>query len=607
MRPKQLRRALSQYVDGELSTEETTELEDHLESSEEARGYLAQLQLLRRHLRYEPAAPTPDVTGRVLAAIQPERLRHPTRRRLSIAAAFVAGIIGGAVFIGLALRQPTQVAAADIPAQVLAAQSQVASLTARLDIIERGWHPTVPERTFSGTISYRAPESVWIEIDDTTPYPSAVWVPNDTVVVVDEDVAWTRGAAGCPTEALPDCTPPEPRLSVLTDREPFPDASAAPLDLIVPAAGFTRAGEPEFLGFRLVDQREAVGVEVTAAQVASLLEGLTDTGNWRDVHPTDRVELWLDRDALVPLALSVFPADSSDRRLWAIRRGYTDDPSVAILEVTWSEVAINQQMSSEFPPPPPGAAPPSAGFRARPASDLEEFMPRRVPEGMRIHRAGVVATESGPTVTVVSWSDGRAWLKIRSTTDWGGGWLFGDLGTLVRPVALGAGVAYLNERGDRVALHGQQVDLVVLGSLPTEVLVDLAGSLGVTGRPVPADWAEAATATLDQARAAVPGLIVPPDLQGFGLPAIRVDNDIATLAYAGPGNRGFRLAETVETELSPPLEANVRGVTVRGIEGRYSPDRGLLEWIERQLTISLTSTTLSLQELIVIAQSLAPP
>ena len=607
MRPEQLRRDLSLYVDGELSTELKTELEEHLVSSEEARGYLAQLELLRQHLRYESAVPPPDITERVLAAIQPEPSRHRARRRLSIAAAFAAGVVGGAAFIGLMLRQPAQVAAADIPARVLAAQSEVASLTARLEIVERGWHPAVPERTFSGTISYLAPESVWIEIHDTTPYPSTAWVPNDTSVVVDEDVAWARGVAGCPTEALPDCTPPEQRLSMLTDREPFPDAAPAPLDLIVPATGFTRAGEPEFLGIIRIGLREAVGVEVTAAQVASLLEGLAATGNWRATHPTDRVELWLDRDALVPLALSVFPADTSDRRLWAIRHGYTDDPGVALLEVTWSEVAINEPVPDEFPSPPPAALAPSAGFRAGSPQDLQGLTPSRVPEGMRTHRAGVVSTVSGPSVSVASWSDGRAWLKIRSTTDWGGRWLFGDLGTLVRPVAVGTGVAYLNERGDRVALHSDQVDLVVVGSLPTEILLDVATSLGVTGERVPVDWAEAATATLDEARAAVAGLIVPHDLEGFGPPAIRVDNDIATMAYAGPGNRGFRLAETVETALSPPFEANVRGVTVRGIEGRYSPDRGVLEWIEGQLAISLTSTTLSLLDLIMIAESLAAP
>ncbi len=48
----------------------------------------------------------------------------------------------------------------------------------------------------------------------------------------------------------------------------------------------------------------------------------------------------------------------------------------------------------------------------------------------------------------------------------------------------------------------------------------------------------------------------------------------------------------------------MRGVIVRGTDGRYSPDRGLLEWVEGNLAISLTSTTMSLDELVAIAESL---
>ena len=102
-------------------------------------------------------------------------------------------------------------------------------------------------------------------------------------------------------------------------------------------------------------------------------------------------------------------------------------------------------------------------------------------------------------------------------------------------------------------------------------------------------------------------LMVPVGLEGFATPTIRADLGVVTLAYAGAGNRAFLLTESVDGRLSPPLEANVRGVLVRGIEGRYSPDRGLLEWVEDEVTISLTSTTLTLDELLVIATLLREP
>lgn len=600
------REALSRYFDGEATAAESADIERLLRSSEEARDYLGRLGQLRRHLRYESADLSPDVTGRVLATIEETRPRRPVRR-LKVAAAFVAGIIAGVVFIGFSIRQPAPVAAAEIPDQVLAAQGQVTSLTAQLHIVERGWHPDVAKRVFDGRIAYRAPESLWVEIRDNTAYPSSTWVPNHTTFVVDEKVAWSRSVAGCPTEALPGCTPSEPRLRVTTDREPFPDALPAPLDLIVPVASFSRAGEPGLLGFREMDGRRAVGVEVTAAQAAPLLDGLISTGNWREVHPTDRVELWLDQDVLVPLAFSVFPADTSDRRLWAIRHGYTDQPDVPVLEVTWTDLALGDAISTEFPSPPEQMQAVSAGFRDGPPTDLETLTPERLPDGMTIHRSGTIATGSGPSVSVASWSDGRAWLKIRWTSDWQATRLFGDLGTLVREVPLGSGPAYMNERGDRIGLHGDDIDLVLLGSLPTRTLLEIAGSLGVTGRSVPNTWAEAATSTLNDAQAAIAGLLVPVELEGFGSPAIRVEPEIVIFAYAGPGNRAFLLTEAVDEELSPPLEANVRGVTVRGTAGRYSPDRGLLEWVEGDLVISLTSSTMSPDELVAIAESLREP
>ncbi len=606
MKRDRSRETLSRYFDGEATPAETREMEQLLDSSAEARAYLDRLGRLRQHLRYETGDLNPDVTGRVITAIKEPSPRPPVRR-LRVAAAFVAGIIAGVAFIGFSIRQPAPVAAAEIPDQVLAAQDRVKSLTAQLNIVERGWHPEVAERVFVGRIAYRAPESLWVEIRDNTAYPSSTWVPNHTTFVVDEKVAWSRSVAGCPTEALPGCTPSEPRLLVTTDREPFPDAFPAPLDLIVPVASFSRAGEPGLLGFREMDGRRAVGVEVTAAQVAPLLEGLIAAGNWREVHPTDRVELWLDQDALVPLAFSVLPADTPDRRLWAIRRGYSDQPDVPVLEVTWTDVAIGESTSTEFPRPPDQMQTVSAGFRDGSPTDLETFTPEGLPDGMTIHRSGSIATGSGPSVSVASWSDGRAWFKIRWTSDWQATRLFGALGTLVREVSLNSGVAYLNERRDRIGIHGDNIDLVLMGSLPTETLVEIAESLGVTGRSVPNTWAETATSTLSEAHAAVSGLLLPVDLEGFGAPAIRVEPEVIIFAYAGPGNRGFLLTEAIDVELSPPLEANVRGIVVRGIDGRYTPDRGLLEWVEGNLAISLASSTMSADELVAIAESLREP
>jgi hypothetical protein len=65
------------------------------------------------------------------------------------------------------------------------------------------------------------------------------------------------------------------------------------------------------------------------------------------------------------------------------------------------------------------------------------------------------------------------------------------------------------------------------------------------------------------------------------------------------------LIQAAEDSLTPPLEADVRGVEVRGINARYSPSRGVLEWVEGELAVTLQSETLALEELVVIADSLA--
>jgi hypothetical protein len=223
---------------------------------------------------------------------------------------------------------------------------------------------------------------------------------------------------------------------------------------------------------------------------------------------------------------------------------------------------------------------------------------------MTLHRSGVIATGKGPEVSVASWSDGRAWLKVRSTDDWDGDHLFGDLGSLVREVPLGLGIAYLNERGDRVAIHAEDIDLVVVGSLPADSLLRVAESIGLTGLNVPTTWAEAASSSLEAARDQVPGLLSPPQLDGFDPPAIHTGPGVAVFSYAGAGNRAFLLTQTTDNELSPPLEANVRGVVFRGVNGRYSPERGALEWSEGAVGVTLLSTSLTLEELVVIAEAL---
>ncbi len=618
MRCDDVTERLSLALDGALDPTERDALDAHVTTCPTCTAFERSATRVRQHLRYELVQDVPDVEARVLQAIRiapgPERrsarrATHPQRTRWLVpAAALLAGVVAGASFIGPRTGDSGNVAvAADLSSRVLAAQLRVDALDATISIVERGWTDAVPERTYRGRIDYRAPESLTITLDDTTRYPSNAWRANDVRTVVDRDQAWRTGLAACPREAQPGCTPAPLRALGAVEREPFPDAAPAPLDLVVPVGSFAGAGASASLGERTIDGHDAVGVEVTVAQVAPMLDGIIGNGNWRELHSTDRVQLWLERGGLVPLRFDVIPADSAERARWAAHRGYADDPGEPILEVALHDVRIGATAPLDVAAAPSGTTERRQGFRELPAEQVPAPTPAELPPGMAAYRAGVVETASGPVVGVRTWTDGRGWLKVRATSEWTGGRLFGDPGTPVRAVDLpGGGVAYVGDGGRRVAVHGAGTDAVVTGSVSTATLLRVAGGLGIAGEPVPETWAEAATATVADAGAAVPGVLVPPRLAGFSAPAIRVDGDVVTLAAAGPGDRGFELFEAPGAALTPPVDPDVRGVRVRGTAGRYSPEKGELDWLENGLAVTLRSRTLSLGELVRIAQELRP-
>jgi hypothetical protein len=602
---------LSAAADGELAPGRAGPLDAHLATCPSCTRFQDRLARWRRQLRFEPVRAVPDLAPRVMAALRaaPPDTAPARRRLLPVAAAFLCGAVVGATYIGLGRGGPGQVAMAELPARVVAAQQSLASLSADVSLVERGWHPSVPERRFSGRLGYRAPEHLALRLVDRTAYPSGAWVPADVDLVVTGERWWTRGPRACPVEAQPGCVPRAPQVRVVERREPFADATPVPLDLVTPVRSFTPAGAWAGLGIRRVAGRDALGVAATVAQVAPLLSGLAPTGSLRALHPSDRVELWLDETAMVPLALRATAAPGDDRQTWALARGHRDRPGQAVLELTLSRVSLNRPLeASAFPAPPAGARAEDAGFRDRGLGGAGVAVPQPawLPAGFRPYRAGVAGGRPGPEVAVRTWTDGRAWVKVRASEDWPGERLFGDLGELVRPAGLGAGVAYWSEDGTRVAVHGAAVDLLVTGSLRGDDLARVAASLPVAGRPVPAGWAEAATSTLPEAAAAVPGLVGPRGLSGFAPPAVRVEGRVVTLAYAGPGTRGFLLVQAPGDRLAPPLDDDPVGVEVRGADGRWSPRRGELEWVEQGRTLALRSATLPLEELVAIAASLEP-
>jgi hypothetical protein len=76
--------------------------------------------------------------------------------------------------------------------------------------------------------------------------------------------------------------------------------------------------------------------------------------------------------------------------------------------------------------------------------------------------------------------------------------------------------------------------------------------------------------------------------------------------YTGAGDLGFTLVQRDVDQLTPPADGDAIGVEVRGAVGRYSIERGQLEWVEDGTTHSLSSRSLTLPELLAVAGALEP-
>ena len=635
---------LSAAADSELAGRRAAALEAHLAACPACTSFQSHLVTLRQRLRFEPVGVVPDVAPRVLEAIRAggsrslqegraESLRGPRSRRSGSGVGagggccrwrrrFCAGSCSGRPSSGWG-GGPGQIAMADLPGRVVAAQRTLVSLAADVSLVERGWHPRVPERRFAGRLRYRAPEHLALELADRTAYPSAAWPRSDLSLVVTGNRWWTRGQRACPAEAMPQCAPPARQVRLVERREPFADATPVPLDLVTPVGSFTPAGAgaPRDPAGRRAS-RDRGGHHRRPGGAAAGRPRSGRAGNLRDLHPSDQVELWLDEAALVPLALSVSAAPTDERRAWAAARGYRDRPGEAVLELTLSRVTLNRPLEADtFPPPPAGARAEDAGFRDRPATaDLGDrgLVPGWLPAGFRPYRAGLAGGAPGPSA-----------LDRRREGGPGGG----DGAHLDRRAGVGQGPldpelvrwpplrrpgpagppgrprrrGRLLERGRHPGRgprgsggpggHGQRGRgrPGQSGGLPARGRAPGAGRVGRGG-------------DLDPARGPGrrPRPAPAPRPAWFAPPAVRVDGRTVTLAYPGPGSRGFLLVQAPGDRLTPPLDDDPAGVRVRGSDGRWSPARGELEWVEAGRVLTLRSATLSLEELLAVAASLEP-
>ena len=559
---------------------------EHVRGCEVCTEFQETLRGLDRALAAGEFDKSPDIAGQVMAAIT-----EPKQQWWSIAAVVLVGVLIGALVGGVGSRFDV-VQAQDLDDRFHAASPSVRSMTANLLVVERGWHPEVPERVYTGTLSYAAPEQLIIDLADTTSYPGAEWTRNDLKLEISNGDVVSVASTRCPVAAIPGCLRPAETTSI-SDQKPFDDGVLAPLEIVGPGRSLSWWSGMEVVGTPELDGRSTIQIEATVAGV-DLIRAITDRGAWRELHPTDRILLWLDEETLIPVRVEVFAAASAERVLWQIRRGYDDDPSsepifiIQMDDLTTGGAGIDVSVPDEAP---------SGGF----VDGVVEVPEPELDPAFTRHRSGTWPLPDGGVVDLAAWSDGRSWLMVEATDDWDEPHLFGMSAPLVRQVDLGDGsVGYLDPNGGKLAIHGLDTNVLVSGSVQEEVLIEAGRSLGIRGLPTPDDWDQSSVVDIDR----LPSGTLIPDIEGWSILG-HVDGDQVSILMTGSGRRTVHITQTPGSRLDPPVGPDVSMVEVRGVTGRSNSAAASMEWVEGDWIIQMRSDTVSIGELQEIAEALS--
>jgi hypothetical protein len=223
----------------------------------------------------------------------------------------------------------------------------------------------------------------------------------------------------------------------------------------------------------------------------------------------------------------------------------------------------------------------------------------------------------------VTYADGLSYLKVQESATWNGTTPYGSVEPEAQQVALPNGGVGLYEPatpilGRRISIHTAGLDIYLETNLPRRDLLRVAASLPLRGAPLAlsegAGEQRIRRVPLDRTAAELPF----PTLLPAQLPA-GYDAASAQVEEVG-GSRGLsvfyqqrssdlaggslRIHEEEASALPPASSARQSMVQVRGVRGRFTPDRDELEWIENGVYVAIDGPGLELRELLSIAAEL---
>jgi hypothetical protein len=618
MRPEticdSIRIDISARLDGEVGAATNRLIDDHLAECASCRGYERSIGSVRRAVRAQPAESVPDLSGEIMAVVR-EAAPGPAREwamRLRFAAlgATAAALLLLGTSIPWTDRPPATASASEIVRRVQAAAVQLESYRARFAISERGWHPEVPERNFRATLEFAAPESLLLRIRDRTLYPGRDWPRNNMELVANGERWRIAEPATCPVRALPGCAPAGDRIrrSVI-NRQPFDGTTPLPTDVIVPLETIAAAHGLEVISEEEIAGRRAHRVALPYRQAVPLVDALTLGGSWRELHPSDRVEIWIDAETWFPLRFRVVASGSRDRRAWARAGGYDDAPGDTLFEVTALSFAARGEPPSRIAR---AGVVRDGGFERLPFSTARSFAPAYT-ANLDPHVAG----KSEGDLSIATYAAGITWLKVVA------GPPVADPASPAEEVRLqGGGTAYYEPADEhakrRVILFGDRRKITLESNLSRSELLRVASSLPVEGRLLPERIEGPAGAVVrrihprtafDLAGFDAPRFLPPGYRAASALESRSPDGTVTlTVRYthgeAEYDGFGIRITQSRPARLLPPSSEQLERMMIGDVTGRWSSERGVLEWIDRGIYRAVAAPSFGARAALRIAEGM---
>ncbi|MDQ3877036.1 MAG: zf-HC2 domain-containing protein [Actinomycetota bacterium] len=613
-----MREQISASLDGELSRAQAALVTKHVSTCERCSSYKESLERIRSSVRLQPVeSDVPDLTAAIVRRISNERATHWWRADLkvvAVAATATALVLGGFVLPNLG-RHGSTASASDIAQSVRAAARSLDGYAAKFTIVERDWHPLVPERTFHAAVYFDAPEDANVRVRDVTAYPSAQW-PRNNVSVVQNDTDWTISQPlSCPAAALPHCLRQSGRQTqTIVGRQPFDGATALPNDIVVPLQTLASSYGVHVVGADTQMGRPSWELTVPFRQAAPLVQSFEQGGSWRSFYPLDTVRLWVEAHSWLPLRFQVVAGASPDRQVWAQDNGYSDEPGEVLLDARATSLSEAPPSATRFDIEPRGLVR-SGGFHERSFSRIDAITPGST-AGLLPYRAGI--TDEGQKV--LTYTKGTTWLKVVEEPERPSFPFYASTATQVK---VGDGWGYYEPATDdsprRLDIYGASIHIQVETNLPSSMLEEIGGSFDIAGGRLPHRLGKrsgsvvtriAAADAYDRAAFARKPSFLP---RGYSPSA-------ALLSRAPGGQRtltvyyrrsetefdgiGIRITQAEPVHLLPSSSEAFVGVRVGSHAGRWSAESGQLEWIDDGVYRSITLPSFDLGTALQIATGL---